>query len=488
MATGMTGRVRVSVVIPTYQRRVTVRRTLEALARQTMATSDYEVIVVIDGSDDGTREMIADFQGAYGLSAIWQTNQGRAAARNAGIRGASGNLIVLLDYDMEPVPGFLLAHYDAHPQGSRRAVLGPVPIPDDASSPPIVHFRRCGMNAHLDRVAQPGYKLGFRDVYSGNLSLPRDVLREVGGFDETFKLYGHEDYELALRLIKAGVELVFSPQAVAHQRYEKDFAGLARDCIARGHTAVLFARKHPDVVSSLKLATYREGSRRWRFVRSLLLWLSRRWPSFPDWLIGYMRWLEQRRPRRLHDYYTLALDYFFWVGARSASSEAQTADLGRAYSPGHSPRHAGRTDGASHAVGMRIGLSLLVLFALVANVRLLGRAFHDLADTARRDEITRYEARFQELRQVLPSRALVGYVTDLRPQRADGDDGPRLAFKRYLLTQYALLPAIVLADIQGALVVGNFEASDSRDSAATRGLTLIRDFGDGVMLFRRSAE
>jgi hypothetical protein len=70
----------------------------------------------------------------------------------------------------------------------------------------------------------------------------------------------------------------------------------------------------------------------------------------------------------------------------------------------------------------------------------------------------------------------------------DGDDGPRLAFKRYLLTQYALLPAIVLADIQGALVVGNFEASDSRDSAATRGLTLIRDFGDGVMLFRRSAE
>src|SRR5207245_3367479 len=169
MATVMTERVRVSVVIPTYQRRVTVRRTLEALARQTMATSDYDVIVVIDGSDDGTREMIEDFQGAYGLSAIWQTNQGRAAARNAGIRGASGNLIVLLDDDMEPVPGFLLAHYDAHPPGSRRAVLGPVPIPDDASSPPIVHFRRCGMNAHLDRVAQPGYKLGFRDVYSGNL-------------------------------------------------------------------------------------------------------------------------------------------------------------------------------------------------------------------------------------------------------------------------------------------------------------------------------
>jgi glycosyltransferase involved in cell wall biosynthesis len=480
----MTELIRVSVVIPTYQRCVSVRRALEALARQTMAATEYEVIASIDGSDDGTKEMVEGFPAPYRLRAIWQPNQGRAAARNAGIRLARGNLIVLLDDDMEPVPGFLSAHDEAHPPGSRRAIIGPVPIRSDAAAPPIVQYRRCGMNAHLDRMARPGYKLGFRDVYSSNLSMPREVLREIGGFDEAFKLYGHEDYELALRLVRAGVELVFNPQAVAHQHYDKDFAALARDCVARGHTAVLFARKHPDVASGLRLATYREGSPRWRFLRSLMLWLSGWWPRFPDWLIGSMSWLERRRPRRLHDYYTLAFDYCFWVGARAALGEAESADRRRADGPGHAPRSAGRSQRSSGALRMRIALGLLVLFAFVANVRLLGDALHDLADVGRLDEISRYEARFQGLRHALPSHALVGYVTD----PVAGDDGSRLAFKRYLLTQYALLPTLVLRDIQGALVVGNFDAPDGVDSATARGLALIGDFGDGVALFRRSEE
>jgi GT2 family glycosyltransferase len=329
MGAGMTELVRISVVIPTYQRCASVGRTLQALARQTMAAADYEVIVPIDGSDDGTKEMIERFQAPYRLSAVWQPNQGRASARNAGIRIAQGHLIVFLDDDMEPVPGFLLAHGDAHPPGSRRAVVGPVPISTDASSPPIVHYRRRSMAAHLDRLAQPGYKLGFRDVYSGNLSLPREVLREVGGFDESFKLYGHEDYELALRLVEAGVELGYSPQAMAHQAYDKDFPALARDCLARGHTAVLFARKHPDPASSPKLTAYRTGPTGWRMVRSLMLLLSRWLPTFPEWLIKWMTWLERRQPRRLHAYYRMALDYFFWVGVRSALREQLRPDLQR---------------------------------------------------------------------------------------------------------------------------------------------------------------
>ena len=463
----MTELVHISVVIPTYQRCASVRRALEALARQTMAATEYEVIVPIDGSDDGTKEMIEQFQAPYRLSATWHPNQGRAAARNAGIRIAKGHLVVFLDDDMEPVPGFLLAHRDAHPPGSRRAVVGPVPILVEASSPPIVHYRRSGMNAHLDRLAQPGYTLGFRDVYSGNLSLTRDVLREVGGFDETFKLYGHEDYELALRLLKAGVEFGYCPQALAHQTYDKDFAGLARDCVARGHTAVLFARKHPDVASSPKLAAYHAGSPAWRLIRSLMLSLSRWLPRFPEWMIGLMTWLEHRRPRRLHTYYRLALDYFFWVGARSTLREADRPDLQR----------------------MRIGLCLLVLFTLVSNLRLLVRELHEFAHTTPPDEITRNEARFRELRQVLPPLTQVGYLTDNLPQgAAGGDEAPRLAFKQYLLTQYALLPTIVLPGTHGAFAVGNFDSAGGTNSRTTSGRTLVRDFGDGVMLFRTSAE
>jgi len=201
-------------------------------------------------------------------------------------------------------------------------------------------------------------------------------------------------------------------------------------------------------------------------MRSLMLWLGRWLPRFPEWMIGLMTWLERRQPRRLRSYYRLALDYFFWVGARSTLREAERPDLQR----------------------MRIGLCLLVLFALVSNLRLLVRELHEFAHTAPPDEITRNEARFRELRQVLPPLTEIGYLTDDPPLGAGGDEAPRLAFKQYLLTQYALLPTIVLPGIHGAFAVGNFDSAGGTDSRATSGRTLVRDFGDGVMLFRTSAE
>ena len=320
----------ISVVIPTYQRCTSVIRTLQALARQTIASTEYEVIVSIDGSVDGTQELVSRFEAPYRLRALWQPNQGRASARNAGIRLSTGDLIIFLDDDMEPTPGFVLAHRDAHPPGSRRGVVGAAPIPFDASAPPMVHYRRSGMDARLQRLAGQGYKLGFRDVYTSNLSVRRDVILEVGGFDEAFKLYGNEDYELALRLLKAGVEFVYSSQAMAYQGYDKDFPALARDSMARGHTAVLFAQKHPEVASTLRLGTYHQASPKWRLVRALLLVVSRILPWSPACAIAFMKWLERRRPPRLHHYYNLALDYFFWVGAQAALR--QRSGTGRASS------------------------------------------------------------------------------------------------------------------------------------------------------------
>jgi hypothetical protein len=305
------------------------------------------------------------------------------------------------------------------------------------------------------------------EISTAATSRCRATCFEVGGFDETFKLYGHEDYELALRLAKAGVELGYCPAATAYQAYDKDFAALAQDCVAKGRTAVLFAHMHSDVASSPQLATYRTGPRKWRLMRAPLLLLSKWFPTFPEWLIASMTWLERRRPRRLHTYYRLALDYFFWVGAQSALRERQPPDTRP----------------------MRIGLGLLVLFALVSDLRLLVRELHDLAAIAPPDEITRYEDRFRELRRVLPPRARVGYLADVTPPvSVAGDDPARLAFKRYVLTQYALLPTIVLPGNHGALTVGNFDSAGGIDPDATRGRTLVRDFGNGVMLFRTAAE
>jgi GT2 family glycosyltransferase len=431
-----------------------------------MGPAEYEVIVPIDGSTDGTKEMIDRFDAPYRLVGAWQPNRGRAAARNAGVRLARGRIVVFLDDDMEPVPEFLHAHLDAHPPGSRRVVIGPVPIHADASSPPIVHFRRAGMDAHLTRLAERDYRLGFRDIYSGNLSLPRRLLNEIGGFDETFTLYGHEDYELALRLVKVGAELGYCPAAIALQHYEKEFADFARDCMARGRTAVLFARKHPDVESRLQLAAYRTGPRGWRITRSVMLLLTRALPALPEWVIGAMQWLERRRPSRLPGLYRRSLDYFFWVGARSALRESARRPL----------------------LPMRLGIGLLALAALVMGLRVAAREVSALRRSGRPDEITRYEARFQALRQVLPASVQVGYVTEPAAWMPGDVEGPRLAFRRLVLTQYALLPALVVPESGGPLAVGNFDSLAAADSAALKGFSVVRDFGNGVLLLRRSAE
>jgi GT2 family glycosyltransferase len=156
------------------------------------------------------------------------------------------------------------------------------------------------------------------EAYTGNFSLARATFLELGGFDESFRAYGHEDYELVLRLLKAGGELVFSPAAVAYQHQEKDFPALARDAMARGKTAVLFASKHPEIAAQLKLGAFDSGTRKWRRLRSVMLALTGVFPGLPRVVIALISALERRPPRRLDRYYTMALDYFYWVGARTA--------------------------------------------------------------------------------------------------------------------------------------------------------------------------
>jgi len=204
----MTNPYRISIVIPTYQRCTSLRHALQALARQTLAPDTYEVIVSIDGSCDGTQEMAAQFPAPYRLHTYWQPNQGRATACNAGMRLARGEVLVLLDDDMEPTPEFLAAHLRAHPAGSRYGVVGAVPISFNRSSPPVVQYIGSKFNLHLEHLAQPCHRFKLRDFYSGNFSIRREVLLEVGAFDESFRIYGNEDLEFSVRLSTAGVHLV----------------------------------------------------------------------------------------------------------------------------------------------------------------------------------------------------------------------------------------------------------------------------------------
>ena len=286
----------VSVVIPTYRRKASVERALKGLCHQSLPPGRFEVVVSIDGSEDGTRESVAEFRAPFSLQGLWQPNGGRAAACNAGIRAARGALVILLDDDMEPAPHFVASHVEAHipdraPAGPR-GVIGAVPVVVTPDSTPVVRYIAEGFAQHLEKLAQPGREIGIRDFYSGNFSVAREALLRVGLFDESFREYGNEDGELAIRLRAAGVALTYSSEALAWQHYQKDFPGLARDKMASGRTSVISALRHPESVPGMRIGTYRRGQPK---VAAVSKRRYRRQPALPFFRDGFSRWIRRAR-------------------------------------------------------------------------------------------------------------------------------------------------------------------------------------------------
>jgi GT2 family glycosyltransferase len=323
---------RVSVVVPTFQRRESARRLLHALCRQTLPPSDFEVLVAVDGSTDGTFDMLLAFAAPFRLRSLPAPNAGRAAACNRGIRVARGELLVILDDDMEPGPGFLEAHLSAHGDtGSRLGVLGAVPIEAGPGTAPVTRFVAQKFARHLERLAAGG-EVRYRSFYSGNFSISRALLLELGLFDEGYTEYGNEDTELALRLLAAGVSLQYRPDALAHQHYEKDFRALARDSRAKGRTAVLTTRKHPEKLGPFDLQSFRASSDRWsgrspkwRLLRGAVLATAPYSALAERALIALVRAVERFEPARLPVLYLFAIDVFYWLGVESAAREAPGA-------------------------------------------------------------------------------------------------------------------------------------------------------------------
>jgi GT2 family glycosyltransferase len=312
----------VSVVIPTHQRRDALRRVLASLAQQSADPGSYEVVVAVDASTDGTVEMIEAFAAPYGLRWVSPPARGRAAACNAALAAAAGEVTIVLDDDMEAVPEFVERHRSHHPVGSRRCVLGAVPVALDEGSSHAARYVKEKFDRHLARLSDPAHLALPRSFYTGNASLRTEVMREVGGFDESFGIYGNEDVELSLRLRQAGVELGYDPAALAYQEYGKDLTGLQRDTLAKGRTTVLMARSHPEVFADLRLAMPYDSSRPWLAVRALLLALTRRAPGTITAVFALFSLLERLGGWRAPLFYRPVLDYAFWAGVDAALRES----------------------------------------------------------------------------------------------------------------------------------------------------------------------
>jgi GT2 family glycosyltransferase len=320
-----------TVVIPTHQRREALRAVLESLSRQSVDPSEYEVVVAVDASTDGTIEMLEGLGPPLRLRWLSPRGRGRASACNAAVAAAEGEVTIVLDDDMRVVPEFVERHRSHHPPGSRRCVLGAVPVELEEDSPHAARHIKDRFDRHLARLSDPAHLALPRSFFTGNASLRTETMRAVGGFDESFGIYGNEDVELALRLRKAGVELGYDPEALAWQSYDKDLGGLQRDTLEKGRTTVQLARRHPEVFPDLRLANPDDSSRSWLAVRAVLLALSRRLPATVSFVFALFSLLERLGFWRAPLFYRPVMDFAFWAGVdaelRESSDEGELSKL-----------------------------------------------------------------------------------------------------------------------------------------------------------------
>jgi glycosyltransferase involved in cell wall biosynthesis len=261
----------ITVQICTYNRRALLGQVMEALFAQDLLPASYEIVLVDDGSSDGTYEhVIRNLRPPCPLHVVRQTNAGLAHGRNVGIARARGAVIMFMDDDVLATPGLLSAHvrfHGAHPRAICRG--GVINVASFESLPPARYTWRNYSGAYF---------------WTTNVSAPLALVREAGGFDESFSEYGWEDLELGYRLRRMGVPSILERDALVYHFKPpvapQAFAGMIRQARAQARTAVHFARKHPHW--RVRLATGQSALNLWwngvaRFLR---------WPQMLERIAG----------------------------------------------------------------------------------------------------------------------------------------------------------------------------------------------------------
>jgi glycosyltransferase involved in cell wall biosynthesis len=230
----------VSVVIPTYNRLARLQRVLAALAAQTYPRTRFEVIVVSDGSTDGTDDYL-DGDPPTELVFVAQPNSGPAVARNRGIKVASGSIVLFIDDDVIAAPQLIEQHVESHHRGGDGlAVIGPMVTPDDFDMCAWVRWEQTMLYRQYEAMAQGVYEPTPRQFYTGNASVDRASLLASGGFDARFRRA--EDLDLAYRLDRAGLRFVFNPDAIGYHYADRPLESWLRNARDYGVCDAVFAR------------------------------------------------------------------------------------------------------------------------------------------------------------------------------------------------------------------------------------------------------
>jgi GT2 family glycosyltransferase len=295
----MTDALRISVVIPTYNRLDTLRHVIPALVAQDLRPEAFEIIVADSNSNDGTAEYLAEIaRTSPNLRHLPGPYTGRASARNAGIAAAQAPLVLFTDADIIASTDLLSAHLARHERG-RKAVIG-CEIQVDSYD---AYLRKRRDHAHEDSLHPPTRKrLTWLYFMTGNCSVRKADLDLVGRFDEDFTGYGHEDLELGYRIQHAGIPIEYAPEAVNYHWHPVPFDQQQGRMELAGRSTVRFYRKHPTFDVQLRLG---------------MTPLSLALHNLIDRIPGAQTWLDEgaRHPGFAR---TLSFQYHYLTGIKAA--------------------------------------------------------------------------------------------------------------------------------------------------------------------------
>ena len=243
----------VSVIIPTYNRKDSLLRTLRSLAQQTYPTERFEVIVVDDGGSDGT-EGVSRRDFPFALHYVRQDNQGATVARNTGASASSGEILTFVDDDIQLHPQ-TLERLLAVKVDQRTIPLGALATPSAIGGTSVF----AGLN-QTDHVAEmmgaDVTELPFQECMTGLLSVRREDFVALGGFqDPTGGWPNWDDVDFGYRAHLAGYRLIRVWSAVA-EHWDHALVDLRSACFRwerAGHSGAALLQRYPELANHIPM-------------------------------------------------------------------------------------------------------------------------------------------------------------------------------------------------------------------------------------------
>ena len=228
---------KISVIVPAYNAQKTIHQSIEALLAQEYPKERYEVIIIDDGSSDGTADVVK----AYPVKYMHQRNQGPATARNAGAREAGGEIILFTDSDCVPFANWIAEMVKPFEDKEVVAVKGAY---KNKQKSMVARFAQLEFEERFEMLKK-AESIDMVDTYSAGYR--KDIFLQMGGFDPYFPVANNEDTELSYRMSKLGYKMVFNPNAIVyHLNHPSSIRRYTKLKFWRGYWRTVVYKRFPD--------------------------------------------------------------------------------------------------------------------------------------------------------------------------------------------------------------------------------------------------